>query len=73
MLDGEIFDLVVSDIRMPEMDGVQLLRTIRQRRLEINIILMTAFSHHYSRSDIVREDADNFIIRTFKLLELKVK
>lgn len=50
-----------------------MLRTIRQRRPEINVILMTAFSHHYSRSDIVREDADNFIIKTFKLSELKVK
>jgi CheY-like chemotaxis protein len=70
MLEGEIFDLVVSDIRMPEMDGVQLLRAIRQRLQEVNVILMAAFSDHYSHSDIVREGADDFIIKSFKLSEL---
>ena len=73
MLDGEVFDLVVTDIRMPAMDGVQLLRTIRQHRLEVNVILMTAFSDHYSHSDIIRKGADDFIIKPFKLSELKVK
>src|SRR4029078_11496643 len=36
------FDAVVSDIRMPGMDGLELLRTVRRHRPDMPVILMTA-------------------------------
>ena len=36
------FDVVVSDVGMPEMDGIALLREIRQQRPEIPVVLLTA-------------------------------
>lgn len=35
------FDLVVSDIRMPDLDGIQLLRVVRERDLDLPVILIT--------------------------------
>ena len=35
------FDAIVSDINMPDMDGLQLLRTIREQDLDVPVILMT--------------------------------
>lgn len=35
-------DVLVLDVRMPEMDGIELLRTIHERQLPVNVVLLTA-------------------------------
>jgi CheY-like chemotaxis protein len=42
--NGNGYDLVISDIRMPEMNGIELASIIRRKNKEIPIILMTASS-----------------------------
>jgi DNA-binding NtrC family response regulator len=44
LLRREAFDLVLTDIRMPGMNGVELFRTIRSQHPEMPVILMTAFA-----------------------------
>ena len=44
LIEHERFDLVLSDVRMPGMDGVTLLRKVHERRPELPVILMTAFA-----------------------------
>lgn len=41
LMDGRGFDLVVSDIGMPEMDGVEFLRRVRQKDADVPLILVT--------------------------------
>src|SRR5262249_51424501 len=41
LLAASDFDAIVSDIRMPDMDGVQLLRSVREQNLEVPVILVT--------------------------------
>lgn len=40
-LNGGVFDVIVSDIRMPEMDGMSLLRAIRARDLDVPVVFLT--------------------------------
>jgi EAL domain-containing protein (putative c-di-GMP-specific phosphodiesterase class I) len=42
LLDGQEFDLVLSDIVMPDLGGLELLRRVRQRDLDLPVLLMTA-------------------------------
>ena len=42
-LEGGPYDLVISDLKMPGMSGVDLLREVRQRHPEVVVILLTAF------------------------------
>ena len=37
-------ELVLTDIRMPKMDGIQLLQEIRNNELEIKVIILSAYS-----------------------------
>ncbi len=43
LLEGGPYDLVISDLKMPGMSGVDLLREVRQRHPEVVVILLTAF------------------------------
>ena len=43
-LREEKFDLVISDIKMPKMDGIELLQKIRAEQPDVPVVLMTAFA-----------------------------
>ncbi|MBK6767037.1 MAG: response regulator [bacterium] len=43
-LEEEAFLFVITDLRMPEMDGLELLRRIKERDAQIGVIVMTAFA-----------------------------
>jgi DNA-binding NtrC family response regulator len=45
IFNNEYPDLIVSDIYMPKMSGLQLLRAIRRANSEVPVILMTGYSH----------------------------
>jgi len=55
------FDCVLSDIRMPEMDGVELYRAIKARRPDLPMVLMTA----YSTNRLVKEGLEEGAMAAF--------
>jgi DNA-binding response OmpR family regulator len=67
------FELVLSDIVMPGMDGLQLLNEISRVAPEVDVIIMTAFETDYTYSDIIEAGAVDFITKPFHLPELKAK
>ena len=46
------FDLVITDLTMPEMNGLDLARQIRARRLDLPVILLTGFGANLSAEDL---------------------
>jgi FixJ family two-component response regulator len=73
ILERDGFDLVFSDIIMPGIDGLQLLREILKIDPEIDTIMMTGHTGIYTYSDIIRAGAADFIAKPFQLPELKAK
>ena len=51
-LESGAFDLVLSDVVMPRMDGYELFTTVRQRYPDLPILMMTAF--HYDRDHVIK-------------------
>lgn len=66
LLKGDI-DLVISDIKMPETTGIELLGMIHDLNPEIPVILMTAFADMEVAIDALRKGAFDFIIKPPKL------
>jgi two-component system response regulator (stage 0 sporulation protein F) len=68
---NEKYDLVVLDIRMPEMDGIEALGKILSRDKKIPIVIYTAYSNY--KSNFMTWTADAYITKTSDLKELKDK
>ena len=71
LLDEEPFDLVVSDVVMPEMTGVEFLYELRRRQLDLPVILMTGGSKEPERTTkAVELGAAGLLYKPFSHAEL---
>ena len=61
------FSLIISDIRMPEMDGLELLKNVKAVRPNIMFIIMTAYPEIDMAVEAVRLGANDFIIKPVDL------
>ncbi|NOX32600.1 MAG: response regulator [Deltaproteobacteria bacterium] len=66
-LKSEEFELVISDISMPGMDGVELLKKIKTDFPEIDVIIMTGYGAEYSYVDIMDAGASDYMTKPFNL------
>lgn len=72
LLDQESFDLVVSDVVMPEMTGVEFLYELRERRPDLPVVLMTGGSKEPERTTkAVELGASGLVYKPFSHAELR--
>lgn len=64
------FALVVSDIRMPGIDGLELLRRIKAFAPEIEVVMVTALSDVERAREMIRLGASDYLTKPFKLDEV---
>ena len=65
-------DLVLLDYRMPEMNGIDVLREIRQRRKDLPVIMITAYGTIDVAVEAVKAGADDFVTKPFDSEHLAV-
>ena len=71
VIESESFEAVVTDIRMPTMDGITLSRRIREELPEIPIIIMTAYSSRSkAEQDVGPIPAERFLTKPFDVNQL---
>lgn len=69
-LQKRSYDIVVSDFRMPEMDGLELLRQIRDRRIRTTVIMITAYGGTDQMTEALRLGAHDYISKPFRAEEI---
>ncbi|MFN8602611.1 MAG: sigma-54 dependent transcriptional regulator [Candidatus Binatia bacterium] len=67
MLGERTFDLVLSDVRMPGLDGLALLGEIRKRAPETLVVLMTAYATVPQAVEVMRAGAYDYLVKPFSL------
>src|SRR5687767_132789 len=72
LLSREHADVVISDVRMPDMDGIDLLRAVRDTQPDLGVVLMTAFASVETAREAFKLGADDFIQKPFDVEELKL-
>ncbi len=66
-------ELIISDLRMEGMDGLELLKKVKIHNPEIEIIIMTAFASQKSAIDALKEGAADYLIKPFEMDELLLR
>jgi len=65
MVRGNPPDVILADIRMPKMDGIELARAVKSEFPHIKIILMTAYSSPQTIAQARREGVDDYLEKPF--------
>ena len=60
-------DLVLTDLRLPGMDGLELLATIRRQNAQVPVIVMTAFGTVETAVEAMKAGATDFLLKPFSL------
>jgi DNA-binding response OmpR family regulator len=72
-MKGNKIDAVITDIKMPNMDGIILTKEISRQYPEVPIMVMTAFDEEYSAGTAISVGAREFIKKPFSLEEFAIR
>lgn len=73
ILDENYIDLIVTDIMMPQMDGYELTRELRNARYNIPILLITAKSTLSDKKEGFLAGADDYMVKPVDIEELSLR
>jgi len=72
-MDETSYPIVITDMMMPNMDGMQLLKYIRENHPRTSVIVVTGYDRTFTYTDVIRAGATDFITKPFSADELEAK
>jgi two-component system response regulator PilR (NtrC family) len=69
-LSRKEFQLVISDIKMPGQNGIELLKKIKADHPQTGVVMMTAYGDTYTVREVLLSGAEEYITKPFKSKEL---
>jgi two-component system response regulator (stage 0 sporulation protein F) len=69
-LSEESFDLIISDLRMPNLNGMELMEELKRRRINLPVIFITAYGEVESYMDLMNLGAFEYINKPVKGQEI---
>jgi len=70
-LEQKPFDVVITDLKMKGIDGLEILRTVKHRFPQTVVIMITAFANLDVAIEALRDDVQDFFPKPVKIKELK--
>ncbi len=71
LLDAQPFDLVLTDLKMERVDGLQVLRRCKARYPDVEVIVITGFATLETAVEAMKEGAFHYVAKPFRLEEVK--
>jgi two-component system, NtrC family, response regulator HydG len=72
-LEKEYFDILITDVKMPEMGGLELLEKTKERYRNIEVLIITGFGSIDAAVEAMKKGAFEYITKPFNLDELVIK
>jgi two-component system OmpR family response regulator len=73
LLQAQDFDLIILDLGLPDIDGLELLRRFRRLKVPLPIMILTARDGINDRITGIEQGADDYMTKPFELRELEVR
>ncbi|MBI5694454.1 MAG: sigma-54-dependent Fis family transcriptional regulator [Nitrospirae bacterium] len=72
MLKEDIFDVVITDVKMPRMGGMEVLRAVNEYSPDTMVIMITAYATAETAVEAMKDGAYDYIMKPFKVDEIKL-
>lgn len=72
LLENRVFDLIISDVQMPGLNGIDLLSRIKETAPGTSVLMMTAYSAAEQAVEAMKLGAYDYLSKPFKVEELKI-
>ena len=72
VLSSEKISIVISDLKMPNVNGFDLLKIVKKQYPRVGMIMMTAYGDTYTVKDALLLGADEYITKPFKSFEISL-
>lgn len=72
LVEGDIFDLVMTDMKMPGLDGLELLRAVKEVSPRTIVLMITAFATTENAVEAMRAGAYDYLTKPFQIDEVKL-
>ncbi len=75
LLEKQEVSLVISDIKMPVMDGIEMTKQVKSKYPHLGVMLISGYKPEYSWDEIVKAGASDFITKPFniEMIEKKIR
>jgi two-component system response regulator HydG len=70
-IESDSFDVILTDLRMPDMDGLGILRKVKQEGLGAEVIVITGYGDIKTAVDAIKQGAANYLTKPIDLAELR--
>jgi len=71
VIEKQSFDVIITDLQMPGMNGLEFIRTLESRQVESQVVMVTAFASVSSAVEAMRHGAFDYIEKPFDALQLE--
>jgi signal transduction histidine kinase/CheY-like chemotaxis protein len=71
LLATESIDLLITDIRMPKMDGIELVERMRETQPAVGVVFITGYASLNSAKDAIKHGALDYVMKPFELHEIR--
>lgn len=71
LVNQDIFDLVITDVRMPKVGGVEVLKAVKEVSPDTVVIMITAFATAETAVEAMKEGAYDYIMKPFNVDEIR--
>lgn len=70
LLGSKEFDILLTDLKMPQMDGMALTAEVREKHPNLPVVIMTGFPTIDSAIDALRNKVEDYIVKPFNINQL---
>ena len=70
LADSNLYDVIILDLGLPDMSGIEVCRTLRQKKVFTPILVLTGRSQSNDRLSAFDAEADDYVVKPFEIEEL---